>query len=145
MVARMTAISAQASRDGQFWLVYVPEVDQYTQGRTITEAKAMACDLAATILEVPVEDIVLDHFEIDVPPSVRAELDRAEHLREKAQRTNRAAATALRAAAQQLRDRGLTVRDIGATLEVSHQRASQLLAGDSESPRENSGAARRHQ
>jgi hypothetical protein len=52
-------ITATVSRDGRFWLVYVPEVNQYTQGRNLAEAREMACDLVATMLDLPIGDVQL--------------------------------------------------------------------------------------
>ncbi|MGV9714273.1 hypothetical protein ACWDTI_26850 [Gordonia sp. NPDC003424] len=87
----------------------------------------MARDLAATVLEIPLDDVELVRFDIMLPEDVVAQLRRAEELRAESQRTNREAALALRTAAQTLRENGLTIRDIGAALDVSHQRAAQLL------------------
>lgn len=49
----MTVYRAQVSRDGGYWLVHVPEIDKYTQARTLDEAEPMARDLLALWLEVP--------------------------------------------------------------------------------------------
>ncbi len=123
----MATISARASRDGRFWLVYVPEIGKYTQGRNLSEAREMARDLAATVLEIPANDVELAQFDIELPETVTAELRRSEELRAESQRANHEAALALRGAARGLRDLGLTVRDIGAAIGISHQRAAQLL------------------
>ncbi|WP_347959015.1 type II toxin-antitoxin system HicB family antitoxin [Gordonia aurantiaca] len=60
-------ISAQASRDGEFWLVYVPEVAQYTQGRNLEEARLMARDLVASLRGVPLAQVELAQFTVEVP------------------------------------------------------------------------------
>ncbi len=120
-------ITATASRDGRFWLVYVPEVDRYTQGRNLVEAREMARDLAATLLDLPIEDVVLTEMSIELPAEVQADLDRAQELRKQASDANHEAAQLARAAASRLRDGGLTVRDVGAALGVSYQRAHQLI------------------
>lgn len=129
MVAVMR-ISARASRDGKFWLVYVPEVDQYTQGCNLKEARLMARDLAASLRGVPLAEIELAQFTVELPGEVRSHLSHAGELRKRAQEANRAAAEEVRVAARQLRDSGLTVRDIGDALDVSYQRAHQLVTAD---------------
>lgn len=128
MVEAMKKITATASRDGAFWLVYVPEVDQYTQGRNLADAENMARDLAATLWDVPVDEVELESFVISLPHEVRAEMKRATELRERAALANNEAAQASRAAARLMHERHhMTVRDIGAALGVSYQRASQLV------------------
>lgn len=124
----MKKITATASRDGAFWLVYVPEVDQYTQGRNLANAKDMARDLAATLWDVPIDEVELESFVIELPDEVRTELERTVELRERAALANSEAAQASREAAQLMHERHhMTVRDIGAALGVSHQRAAQLV------------------
>jgi len=48
--------------------------------------------------------------------------------RQESDRTKHLAAQEVRVAAKELRHRGLTVRDIGAALDVSYQRAHQLIS-----------------
>lgn len=48
-------------RDGQFWLIRVPEVDRATQARHLREVEAMARDLIAIM-----EDVAPDSFALDV-------------------------------------------------------------------------------
>lgn len=61
-------ISATIHRDGEFWLVYVPEVDQHTQARTLADVGEMACDLAGLVLDEAVADIMLGQVDIvDLP------------------------------------------------------------------------------
>lgn len=124
----MKKITARASRDGAFWLVYVPEVEQYTQGRNLANAKDMARDLAATLWDVPLDEVSLESFVVELPDDVRAELNRSEELRERATLANSEAAHAWRQAAQIMHTQHhMTVRDIGAALDVSYQRAAQLV------------------
>lgn len=126
----MTAktITAQISRDGRFWLVYVPEIEQYTQARSVREVPDLARDLTATWLDIPLTDVGFAGLSIELPDDVRADLDRADKLRDTAHRANEQSAAAIREAARKLRDNGLTVRDIGAALHVSYQRAHQLIS-----------------
>ena len=121
-------ITAQLTRDGRFWLVYVPEIDQYTQARSVREAPEMARDLTAVWLDIPIEDVEFAGLTIELPDDVRTDIEHAAELREAALKANQESAAAVRAAALKLRDNGLTVRDIGAALDVSYQRAHQLIS-----------------
>lgn len=60
----MKAITATASRDGEFWLIHVPEVEQYTQSSSLAEAPEMARDLAAALWDVPIDEVVLESFQV---------------------------------------------------------------------------------
>ena len=60
----MKAITATASRDGEFWLIQVPEVEQYTQSSSLAEAPEMARDLAAALWDVPIDEVVLESFQV---------------------------------------------------------------------------------
>ncbi|GEE01865.1 hypothetical protein nbrc107696_23110 [Gordonia spumicola] len=119
-------ITARLSLDGTFWLVYVPEVGQYTQGRSVPDAKEMARDLAATVCDIPVGEVDLVATEFDLPPEVVVDLDRAAELRATADRANSESAMTIRRAARRLKESGYPVRAIGEALGISFQRAGQL-------------------
>lgn len=121
-------ITAQLTRDGRFWLVYVPEIKQYTQARSVREAPDMARDLTAVWLDIPIEDVEFVGLTIELPDDVRTDLTRAAELRQASVQANTESAAAVRSAAHKLREKGLTVRDIGAALDVSYQRAQQLIS-----------------
>lgn len=122
----MKTYHATATRDGKFWLVHVPEVDRYTQARSLREVDVMAHDLIAIMTdEDPAEFNVL--VEAKVPAPASRLLEQAHHQRRIAEEASAAASTAHRAAARVLADGGMTVRDIGYVLGVSHQRVHQLL------------------
>lgn len=127
MVAQVKTIHATAERDGNWWLVYVPEVDRWTQARKLADVAPMASDLAALMMQVDPEDVEVADVTVKLPEHVRQRMADAERLRKKAAAANRAAAEAAREAARELKDDGLTVRDIGQALNVSHQRAHQLV------------------
>lgn len=123
-------ITATIRRDGRFWLVHVPEIDQYTQGRNLKEAAEMARDLTATWLDIPLDQVDLVGTTVELPAPVRVHLDNAEEQRRVAEQANRVAAQESRAAVADLRAAGLTVRDIGAAIGLSHQRVQQLLTSE---------------
>lgn len=127
-MAAVTAYTAQVERDGRYWLIHVPEVDRWTQARSLREVELMARDLVAVMKDVEPESFEL-RVQIELPDSVRAHLDEAARLREESARANAAAAKESRAAARALSSMGMSLRDVGTALGVSPQRASQLLAG----------------
>ena len=122
----MDTYTAQVERDGRFWLIHVPEVDRWTQARTLREVEPMARDLVAVMLEVDPDSFEL-RVDLELPEDVQRHLREAARLRTEAADANSAAARESRAAAAALATRGLPLRDIGLALGVSHQRAGQLL------------------
>ena len=122
-----TNVTAEASRDGKWWLVYVKEIDHHTQARSLAEAEMMAKDLTASCLDMPVESVNVT-LTVELPESARLAVAQAEVLFNQANATRHSAAAKSREAAEVLRQQGWTLRDIGAALGVSYQRAHQLLA-----------------
>lgn len=125
----MTTVTAKATRDGAVWLVHVPEIDRWTQARTIVEIESMARDLAA-IMTNAASDSIRVIVDVELPTSVQAHLGEVERARtaERAARTR--GAEELRRAVRELREAGISVRDVGRLLGISHQRASQLSRSD---------------
>lgn len=121
-----THVSAEVSRDGRWWLVYVPQVGHHTQARNLAEAELMARDLAATCLDVPLADVEAT-VTVELPEPARAAVSQAEALFEEATTARHQAAKKSREAADALRAQGWTLRDIGVALGVSYQRAHQLV------------------
>jgi hypothetical protein len=133
-VVEVKTYQAIASRGDRYWVVRVvgvgndPERGLPTQARTLAEVESMARDLVAVWLEVP-EDSFGIEVVVELPHQVRAHLDRAEELRQLAARVQSEAADEYRSAANDLKYRfHLTVRDIGKSLDVSYQRAQQLVS-----------------
>lgn len=123
----MTSYAVDVSRDGRFWLIHVPGVERYTQGRKLSEVREMAQDLVEIMTGEPADQIQLD-VRITLPNDITERLDRAAELREQAAQAQGAAARELREAAHELRERGLTLREIGEVLGLSYQRAHQLVS-----------------
>ena len=121
-------IQIEVKRDDKFWLVRVPEVDRWTQARSLAEVEPMAVDLVALMADIEPGDVEVVATTITLPEPVRAHLAEAELLRKQAAEANHAAALAARAAARELKAGGLTVRDIGKAMHVSYQRAHQLVS-----------------
>lgn len=124
----MSAYTARATRDGRFWLIHVPEIERYTQARSLREIESMARDLIAVMADVDRDSFELS-VEVRIPDGVEEHLQRATELRATEAQARAQAAAEVRAAASELKGAGISVRDIGALLGVSFQRAHQLTHG----------------
>lgn len=118
----MTAVyTVQATPVGKYWDIYVPAINRSTQARNMREIALMAQDLISIMTQEAQPQINVEYM---VPQEVQESLDykaRAQQLEQLAQAKQRQAATLLH-------DKGMPFRDIGALLEISYQRAHQLVA-----------------
>ncbi|CPV99762.1 hypothetical protein P5V67_01360 [Mycobacteroides abscessus subsp. abscessus] len=55
----MRTYGIQVTRDGKWWMVNVPEIDQLTQARNEGEVEEMARELIAVHQDVPIEDVAV--------------------------------------------------------------------------------------
>ncbi|GLZ38767.1 hypothetical protein Acsp05_23910 [Actinokineospora sp. NBRC 105648] len=96
-----------------------------TQGRTAQEARAMAGDLVAAMLDRPLDQVHVDvAFEVGgIGP---AEVSAVKRDLEAAAAAQERAATGSRTLAAKLRAAGLSGRDVAEIMGVSPQRVSQL-------------------
>jgi hypothetical protein len=120
--------TARVTREGKWWMVAVPEIDGLTQARRLGEADLMAQELIAVTLGVPRESIeialvVESVGAVDVEDRL-AEIRRTKSEAEGLEAKARAETVAL---ARELADQKVPVRDIGSMLDVSFQRAHQLI------------------
>ncbi len=122
----MSSYQVTVQRGDRFWLVHVPEIDQWTQARHLREVEEMARDLIAIMTGVEPHSFELD-IEINMPSGVAEHVQRASELREVARTAQAQAAQELRDAARELRQSGMPLRDVGQMLGVSYQRAHQLV------------------
>lgn len=136
-----TTYTARAERSGDWWAVAIDEVagGVYTQGRTLREARRMAADAIAAVLNVPVDEV---HVELNVAGTAR-QLRALERARREARKASRAEGEALAAAVAALLATGMSQRDAGEILELSHQRISQVAPSKPKKP--NSTRKRRMQ
>ena len=114
-------------RDGKFWYIEIPELEGATQARTLNEVEEMATDYIALATDTDPSSITLTR-RIQLPSQVEKYLSVAAAKRQVEADARREAAEASRNAAKLLKENGLTMREIGAVLEVSHQRAQQLVS-----------------
>jgi len=124
---RTYRVDVKRGRTGRWWLIDVPEVPAaHSQARRLDQAEEVARDLIALMIDAGPDSFDLD-IQVQLPDQVRDELQRAEELRQQAARSQHEAAVLSRSAARRLHDEGLPLRDIGKLLQVSHQRAHQLV------------------
>lgn len=57
----MKTYAAEVERDGQSWLIRVPEIARVTQARRLREVETLARDQVAVM-----EDVEPDSFELDI-------------------------------------------------------------------------------
>ncbi len=118
----------EVTREGRWWMINVPEIDQLTQARRISEIVPMAESLIAVSTDQPLTDITVRVVGIDVPGlgDVAARAVTIEDARKAATRAAEAAQHAAAEYARALAQAGVPVRDTADLLRVSPQRVSQL-------------------
>lgn len=124
----MREYKVEVTRDGRWWMIHVPEIDQLTQARRIGEIVPMAESLIAVSTDQQLTDITVHITSIDVPglgdiaaraAAIEAARNAAAHAAEAVQHDAAEYARALAKA-------GVPVRDTADLLHVSPQRVSQL-------------------
>lgn len=121
-----TTYHATTWREEGFWVVEVSELDIMTQARRLDQVEAMTRDLIAVWLDVPADSfsITVEH---QLPGDVADEIAQARKLRAEADAKAAEAAHLWADSAYRLHELGLSLRDIGKVLDVSFQRAKQLV------------------
>lgn len=108
-------------------MIAVPELDELTQARRLSDVEQLARELIAISKDVPLSTVKVDIVMANVGKVI---VDaRVLHLKEeraKAQSAERAALDEASRLARELAAEGIPMRDIGTLLEVSFQRAHQL-------------------
>jgi hypothetical protein len=124
----MDAYQVEVTREGRWWMIHVPEIDQLTQARRIDEIVPMAESLIKISTDQPLTDVNVRIMSIDVPGlgdiaaragAIGAARNAAAHAVEAAQHDAADYARALAKA-------GVPVRDTAELLPLSPQRVSQL-------------------
>jgi hypothetical protein len=126
----MHEYDVRVTRDGRWWMIEVPEIDQITQTRRVSEIEEMARSLIAISTDTPLADVRVHISSIAVP--TLGDIARAAHqiedLRDEARRLEVKAAKAAQQFARELTSHGIPVRDAAELLGVSPQRVSQLTS-----------------
>jgi predicted RNase H-like HicB family nuclease len=116
----------QADREDGWWIITVPELaGVFTHARRLDQVEALIRDAIALWLDKPA-----DSFDVLIEPHVGKDdaiVREAIAARELLAEYTSVAASSTSTAVVLLHEHGLTVRDIGSMLDISHQRAAQIL------------------
>jgi len=124
----MREYKVEVTREGRWWMINVPEIDQLTQARRISEIVPMAESLITVSTDQPLTDITVRIVSIDVPGlgDVAARAATIEDARNAAAHAAEVAQHNAAEYARALAKAGVPVRDTADLLHVSPQRVSQL-------------------
>lgn len=125
--------TATATREGRWWIVEVGDLGT-TQGRSVSEARQMANDLAAAMLDVPITDVEVS-VEFRVGGQLENKVKRALEANLEAELAKSEAAINYRKVVAELKTNGLSGNDIAAVLDIAPQRVSQLAKLSPDEPR----------
>ncbi|PDQ36489.1 MAG: hypothetical protein B5766_00660 [Candidatus Lumbricidophila eiseniae] len=121
-----TTYAVTAERSGRFWALEIPEVEGYTQVRSLTDAEPMARDCISFLTNVPPNSFDIT-VTVKLPTTVQQHLKDSHTLAEQAATAQAQAAAESRAAIRELHQQGLSLKEIGLALGISRQRAHQLV------------------
>jgi len=122
-------VTATVTRVGKWWAIDIPDVNGtaiHSQAHSLSEVNEMAADAVSLVTGIAASKVVVEAH-VALTPKVRAHIKNAAKLRERADQAQTKASAEARAAAKELKNAGYTLRDIGEILEISHQRAHQLV------------------
>jgi hypothetical protein len=126
----MREYKVEVERDGRWWMIHVPEIDQITQARRINEIEDMARSLIAFSTDQPISDITVHVANICVDGvDVLEGAAQVTRLRNRAAEVEQEAVARASDFAVRLTKADVPVRDIAALIHVSPQRVSQLTNG----------------
>ena len=124
----MSTYEITVYRDDRWWMVAIPEIDGLTQARKLREAPRMAMEYIALATDQDASE-----FEVAITQLRVDDIDVTQHLaqirdeRARADALYRSAAARAAALAKDLSAASVSVREIGAAMNISFQRASQLV------------------
>jgi hypothetical protein len=123
----MREYKIEVERDGRWWMIHVPEIDQLTQARRISEIEDMARSLIAISTDQPIGEITVHITNICVNGiDVLEEAARVTRLRSQAAKVEQDAVATAGDFAARWTKADVPVRDVAALIHVSPQRISQL-------------------
>lgn len=125
-----TTYGVEVTRDGKWWVVAIPEIDGLTQARRLADVDLAAREYIAVTLDAPLSEVAVRRVSTSLAgvDDLDGELALLQNEKREADRLTAAAAERTRRIARRMHDAQVPVRDIGAALDVSYQRAHQLLA-----------------
>lgn len=121
-------LEATASKEGKWWNIAIPELDQVTATKKMADVQDYATSLSAVVLDVPEEDVNV-RVTFSLPEEVEAAWQAARDETRRARELTMSAAARTRTVVRALHDDGCTVREIGILLDISNQRVSQIIRG----------------
>lgn len=119
-------LEATATREGKWWNIAIPELDQVTATKKSSEVQEYANSLAAAVLDVPEADVDVQVV-YTLPEAVEADWKAAREETRKAKELTIAAAGHTKTVVLTLREDGYSGRDIAKMLGLTFQRVSQIL------------------
>lgn len=124
-MATARKLTAEAHKDGKWWMISIPEINGLTQAKTAEKVPEMAADLAAISLDLPTDqvEVTITYKLGEQVEGVRQEWLTAQEELAAARKT---AETQFEALAMTLKDQGYTIRDIATVTGYSFQRIGQL-------------------
>lgn len=122
----MSSYTATCRREGQWWVVHVPEIDRTSQAGRLSQVEEVARSLVATYTQ---DDPATAQVTVDlrVPDGLVEVLAAAASAREDGDQISLDALALRRGLARRLNTEGFAVRDIAALIGVSYGGAQQLL------------------
>jgi len=136
----MHTYKVNVTRDDRWWMITVPElaglsaadgvinVGDTTQARRLSDVPGEARDFICTVTDSAPSQVGVEITVTVGDIDVTAEAAKIAHDRELMERHAAAAQAQARALAQRLAQHGVSVRDVGRVLDVSFQRAQQLIS-----------------
>lgn len=126
----MKPYRVQAHRDGNWWALEFPDVDDriHSQCRRLAQAAEIAAEAISFSLgdDVSADDVAIEPVLSD---ELAAEIEEAVRLRAEAEQVGARASQAVRDVAKDLTGAGLPVRDAATLLGVSHQYVARVAKG----------------
>jgi hypothetical protein len=136
----MHTYQVNVTRDDKWWMITVPELDRYinsdgainlsdtTQARRLSEVPGQARDFICTITDKAPSEVGLSIVIAVDGMDITARADKMRSDRELADRYTAIAQAEAKELARDLAAHGVAVRDVGEVLNVSFQRAQQLIS-----------------
>jgi hypothetical protein len=125
----MTYYEVKVLRDGRFWMVMVPEIEEVTQARNIREIPDMARELISLKTGEPTSDISINTTSITIPGrgDINPSLIGLMEIREETTKLVARTKVVTTHVARDLTNSGLTIRDTAALIGLSPSRVSELI------------------
>ena len=122
-------LKVQCERQGDGWLIAVPQLDNFTIiTKRLDKAKELVESRAREVYGTEHCDVVIK-VEAEMP-GIICDIESAQHKMLEASRLQEEASAEIRNVVLRMREQGLTMRDIAVLLGVTPQRVAQLVPHD---------------